>query len=144
MAKTIIHTLMAILLIACAQVARADRQTRYVPGTGTYGVSTEKYQCPRCGKILHKGSGHACTVETPSRSSGHSSGGYQASDAEGDALISSNPDLLINKSYVGTPNYSETVEDEAPAEESEDDDNDWEWIVGVIAIVGLLFWFSKN
>lgn len=46
------------------------------------------------------GTGHTCVVECADRGSSSSGGGYQASDAEGDAVIASDPSLQINNTYM--------------------------------------------
>lgn len=100
--KNLVKSILIILLAAWIfpSSVLADREIRYVPGIGTYGENNSRSVCNRCGKVYMIGTGHTCVVERPDRGSSSSGGGYQASDAEGDAVIASDPSLQINNTYM--------------------------------------------
>ena len=143
--------MLLLMLLSCSifgvSEANAEQQRRYVPGCGTYGVSTKRYQCSRCGKMVMAGSGHSCVYDDgrPSRSSSGGSGGYDVSDSEADGVLATTPGLLINESYVRVPSAEESYEvEETESNDDEDEGIDWGVVFGFCCLVGLVIAFLKD
>lgn len=147
-------------LITTSTPLLADRVTRYVPGISTYGTTQREYECGRCGKTVSAGSGHSCTYDDGRSRSSRPGGGYQASDAEGDAVIASDPSLQINNTYMGewtpVPSSSTSYEntDSASSSLSSESGNSFLKVIlfigafciicGLFAGAGILLYLYRN
>lgn len=134
-----IFLFMLFALLTTANPLMADRVSRYVPGVGTYGTSNRVYECNRCGKSFQAGSSHVCTYDDGRSQSSSSGGGYEASDAEADAVIAADPSLQINNTYMKpwTP--------ETPSSTKEEDDGDaFSTILGILAIGAVLVYIFRK
>lgn len=150
-----VYLFLTIAALVCATLpANADREYHHRKGgVGTYGVNNEKIKCPHCDKWIYKYESHTCYTENTSssrssRSSRHSRSSDAATDAAADALIASNPDLLINQTYVSdkpvveveTPTVIYTGNKEKKSKSSNGKSIFWDVIVPIIA-VGALVWY---
>ncbi len=101
--------LILAFLFLTSNIALADDYYRR-PGTGSYGVSNEKIECPNCGRIISKYDSHMCrrqnsSSSSSSRSSGSSSGNMSAAEAE--AIMAGHPELLVNQTSFTPVDYSQ-------------------------------------
>ncbi len=94
--KAIKTTILGVML-AMGSVGSLHAEQHYVPGMGTYGVSTEKTTCSVCGKTFTKGEGHMCERPDRATSSGSRGSSSSAEDREAQAAIDGDPTLLSNQ-----------------------------------------------
>lgn len=92
---------------------------KYIPGMSTYGISTKKVTCPRCGKTFTQGSSHVCkcsacngtgdngrirngSVKTRTKTKTVTRTSRQEK-AAANATYSNDPNFLINQTNVIIP-----------------------------------------
>lgn len=124
--KRLYHVAFLIFCALCITMPlNADDYYRRT-GTGGYGVSTKKINCPNCGKEIYANDSHMCRrVGSSTSSSSHSSSsssGMSASEAE--AIMAGHPELLVNQTSftpVDYNSYNSNSEENSSYQEDETD-----------------------
>lgn len=145
------HLILLLTALVCFLTASAQRDPRYHyegANCGTYGLSKKRIQCSNCGEFYSAGSQHMCLKHgsESSSSSSYTTDGSDVSDAEADAYLAANPDLLINQTGIRNTAQNAETEDEATerSSDSDDDDNTDAWIGGAIVVVGIIIWLKSK
>lgn len=94
--KFLLKIVILAITMLCA-VSQASAEKHYVPGMGTYGVSTKKVTCKRCGKTYMQGDGHWCERPDPTPRHKSTSTSSSAEDRAARAAIDNDPTLLSNQ-----------------------------------------------
>lgn len=90
-------------IVVATTVSFADTEYYKRVGTGGYGVSVKKINCPNCGKVIDANESHMCRKVSSSSSS---SSGYSDDSYDGPVDVGAKyPDLLINQTSYTPATY---------------------------------------